>query len=361
MKYTGRSSFEHTEKARIGVLITNLGTPDAPTTPALRRYLKEFLSDPRVVEVPRLLWWFILRVILLIRPAKSAKSYASIWTEQGSPLAIHTKAQAEGLQAALGDKYIVRWAMRYGQPAISETIDTMLETGVRKLLVLPLYPQYSASTGASTFDALAKDFAKRRWLPGLRFVEGYHDHPAYIDAVAKSIENYWEKHGRAEKLLFTFHGVPLRFLHNGDPYHCFCLSTSRLVAEKLGLSEKEYLVSFQSRFGREEWLKPYTDKTLIELAQQGVKKVQLVCPGFSSDCLETLEEIEVENKQYFLQAGGETFEYIPALNSSDEHIHFLTTLANENMQGWNMPGKDTEQQSLRAKNLKYNLIDGSPE
>lgn len=356
MKYSGRSSFDHSEKPRIGILITNLGTPDAPTPAALRRYLKEFLSDPRIVEVPRLLWWFILRVILLIRPARSARSYASIWTEQGSPLAVNTRAQAEALQRKLGADYVVEWAMRYGQPSITSRIEALLNQGVRKLLVLPLYPQYSATTTASTFDAVAADFRQRRWLPALRFIDGYHKHISYIDALCASIQQHWQMHGRADKLLFTYHGVPLRFLHKGDPYHCHCLNTTRLVAEKLELKEGEYLTTFQSRFGREEWLKPYTDHTLISLAKQGVKNVQLICPGFSSDCLETLEEIAIENKHYFIDAGGEDFQYIEALNCRAEHIDCLAQIVMDNLQGWEIDNTDASLQAKLANELIHNQV-----
>lgn len=334
MSYSGRNNFNHNEPPRIGVLLTNLGTPDAPTASALRRYLKEFLSDPRVVEVNRVLWWFILRIILLFRPARSAHAYATVWTDKGSPLALNTQDQAEALQSHLGNNVLVDWAMRYGQPSIKQKVDELLNKGVRKLLILPLYPQYSASTTASTFDALSADFTKRRWLPDLRFVSSYHDHPAYINAVCASIEKYWQQHGRADKLVFSYHGVPLRYLHAGDPYHCHCHKTTRLVAEKLGLKEDAYLTTFQSRFGREEWLKPYTDKTMMSLPGSGVKSVQVICPGFSSDCLETLEEIAIQNRDFFLEAGGENFSYIPALNSSAEHIVCLGEIVAQNLQGW---------------------------
>jgi len=350
--YSGRNDFNHSEKPRIGVLITNLGTPDAPTASALRRYLKEFLSDPRVVEVPRLLWWFILRVILLIRPARSAKSYASVWTADGSPLALHTKAQALKLQNLLGNDYLVASAMRYGNPSIKSQLDGLLQQGVRKLLVLPLYPQYSATTTASTFDALSQHFQTLRWLPALRFVDGYHNHPAYIDAICSSIRQHWQNHGRADTLIFSYHGIPKRYLNSGDPYHCHCHNTSRLIAEKLELSENTFLTCFQSRFGREEWLTPYTDHTLMDLGKSGTKKVQIICPGFSADCLETLEEIEVENRDYFLEAGGETFEYIPALNASEEHIHCLSTIIKENLSGWECTNVDTALQASLAQDMK---------
>src|SRR5690554_5431461 len=322
MKYQGASQFSHQQPSKIGVLITNLGTPDAPTPSALRRYLAEFLADPRVVEVPRLLWFFILHgVILRIRPRRSAHSYQTVWTEQGSPLALHTLAQRDALRAALqpqwGEDLVVECAMRYGNPSISSVLESMQQQGVRQLVVLPLYPQYSATTTASTFDAIAQDFAQRRWLPDLRFISHYHDYPAYIQAVVDKIRAHWDAHGRADKLIFSYHGVPKKYLDRGDPYHCECYKTTRLVAENLGLGKDEFMTTFQSRFGREEWLQPYTDMTLKALPEQGVKSLQVVCPGFSSDCLETIEEIGEENREYFMESGGERFEYIPCLNADE--------------------------------------------
>lgn len=350
------SAFNHIEEQKVGVLITNLGTPDAPTPSALRRYLKEFLSDPRVVEIPRLIWLLILHLIILrIRPAKSAKTYASVWTDQGSPLAFHTRDQADKLrqqlQAQHGDNLVVDYAMRYGNPSITSAITSLCDQGVRKLLVLPLYPQYSGSTTASTFDAVAKDFASRRWLPELRFVNHYNSHPDYINALVNSIRAHWAKHGRAQKLVLSYHGVPQFYLHKGDPYHCECLATTRLIVEALELSPEDYITTFQSRFGKAEWLKPYTDATLKELAANGTKSVQVICPGFAADCLETLEEIEEENREYFMEAGGERYEYIPALNSSDEHIQTLSNIVNTHIQGWTIQptGCTERQQTLQAR------------
>lgn len=339
MKYVGSPNFDHAQKATIGVLVTNLGTPDAPNKAALRPYLKQFLSDPRVVEIPRLLWWLILNgVILNIRPARSAKAYSTVWTDDGSPLMVHTRNLAEALSKRLeqqhGSGVVVEFAMRYGEPSIGNAIQSLIDRGVRQLLVLPLYPQYSGPTGGSTFDAIAEDFTARRWLPDFQFIANYHDEPGYIGAIAKSIREHWATHERAEKLLFSYHGEPRRYLNSGDPYHCQCHKTTRLVADELGLGEGEYLSTFQSRFGREEWLKPYTDHTLQQLAGGGVRSVQVVCPGFSSDCLETIEEIGEENRDYFLEAGGERFEYIPCLNSGDGHIEFLSALISERLQPW---------------------------
>ncbi|WP_439106669.1 ferrochelatase [Congregibacter sp.] len=339
MKYRGSPDFDHAQQGRIGVLVTNLGTPEAADKRALRPYLKQFLSDPRVVEVPRLLWWFILNgIILNVRPAKSADAYRTVWTDEGSPLLIHTRNQAAEIQDRLNAQHegevIVDFAMRYGQPSVSQALQSLIDRGARQLLVLPLYPQYSGPTGGSTFDAIAEDFKKRRWIPDFQFVASYHDQPGYISAVAESIKEHWATHGRADKLLFSYHGEPRSYLDEGDPYHCQCHKTTRLIAEELGISEDEYLCAFQSRFGRDEWLKPYTDHTLKEMAGSGVRSVQVICPGFSADCLETIEEIGEENREYFMEAGGERYEYIPCLNSSEGHIDFLTSLINERLSPW---------------------------
>jgi len=339
MKYIGTNNFDHEQQARVGILLTNLGTPQAPERAALRTYLKEFLSDPRVVEIPRLLWWFILHgIILNIRPGRSAHSYRSVWTERGSPLLFHTQDQADALRERLnsehGEAVMVEFAMRYGEPSIPDVLQSMLQRGVRKLLVLPLYPQYSGATTGSTFDALAADFTQRRWLPELRFISHYHDHPAYVSAIAESIRAHRAQHGTANLLLFSYHGVPQRYLDEGDPYHCECLKTSRLVATELGSQQEDYKTTFQSRFGREEWLKPYTDATLKTLPGEGIKSVQVISPGFSADCLETLEELAVENCEYFMKAGGETYQYIPCLNSSPAHIDALESIVNDHLRGW---------------------------
>lgn len=339
MGYRGVQGFSHDQQALTGVLVTNLGTPDEPTPGALRRYLKEFLWDPRVVEIPRPLWWCILNgIILNIRPWRSAAAYRKIWTDQGAPLLLHTQALTAGLrerlQARAGDGLMVECAMRYGNPSIASVIERMQQAGVTRLLVLPLYPQYSGATTASTFDAIAEDFRTRRWLPELRMINHYHDFPAYIEALATSVEAHWKNHGRADRLLFSYHGVPRRYLDQGDPYFCECHKTSRLLAERLGLEPDSWMTTFQSRFGREEWLRPYTDETLKALPAQGVASVQMLCPGFSADCLETLEEIGQENREYFLAAGGERYEYIPALNSQPAHLDALETLIVQHLQGW---------------------------
>jgi len=339
MKYTGNFHCSDDNLTRVGILLTNLGTPQAPEKKALRAYLQEFLSDPRVVELPRLLWWFVLHgVILNTRPARSAQVYRSVWTERGSPLLFHTQDQADALRETMtrrfGDQVIVEFAMRYGEPSISSVLQDMLQRGVRQLLVLPLYPQYCGATIGSTFDALAADFTRRRWLPELRFISHYHDHPAYIRAMADSIRAYRAGHGGADKLLFSYHGVPRRNVDKGDPYYSQCLLTSRLIAAELGLQEQDHQTTFQSRFGRQEWLKPYTDATLKELPGQGVKAVQVISPGFAADCLETLEELAVENRDYFLAAGGERYQYIPCLNSTPSHIAALADIIDVHLAGW---------------------------
>lgn len=339
MKYTATSQFEHTRTARVGVLITNLGTPTAPDKKSVRAFLKEFLSDRRVVEIPRLLWLPILHgIILNTRPARSAAAYRSVWTEQGSPLLVHTRNQAQGLRELLktrfGSEIVVEYAMRYGEPSLGTVLQAMAEQGVTRLVVLPLFPQYSCTTTASAFDAIAADLRQRRWIPELRFVGSYHDDPAYIDAVAQSIREHRAQHGSAAKLVFSYHGEPQRYVDQGDPYYCQCLKTTRLVAQALGLAEGDYVTTFQSRFGKAQWLQPYTDETLRALAAAAVDSVQVICPGFSADCLETLEEIAVENRDYFLNAGGSDYQYIPCLNSSDAHLDALATIAENHLAGW---------------------------
>ncbi|MDO9313210.1 MAG: ferrochelatase [Burkholderiaceae bacterium] len=320
------------------VLLCNLGTPDAPTAQALRRYLKEFLSDPRVVEIPRLLWWFILNgVILQVRPKQSAAKYASIWTDQGSPLKVWTEKQAAMLQGYLGERghrVLVRPAMRYGSPAIATALDELRSAGITRVLVLPLYPQYSGPTTASVCDAVFAWGKRARRLPEFRFVNQYHDDPAYISALAKRVSDQWKQSGRPEKLVLSFHGVPRRTLMLGDPYHCQCLKTARLLGERLGLGQDELVVTFQSRFGKAEWLQPYTEPTLIALAKQGIKRVDIMCPGFTADCLETLEEIAEKARTAFLNAGGTQFNYLPCLNDQHEWLVALSSIAINHLQGW---------------------------
>jgi ferrochelatase len=328
----------HREAPRAAVLMINLGTPDAPTPKALRRYLKEFLGDPRVVEVPRPIWWLILHgIILPLRAPKSARAYASVWTEQGSPLLAINKRLAAGLQKHLAKtmpRVTVMLAMNYGNPSIDRAIDRLRSENIQRLLVLPVYPQYSATTTASVFDRVTRSLSRLRWLPEVRFINDYHNEPAWLDAVADSIAAHHKQHGRAEKLLFSFHGIPRRNLMAGDPYHCQCRASARQIAERLELPDEAWMVSFQSRLGRAEWLKPYTDETVRRLAADGVKRVQVVCPGFSIDCLETLEEIAEENREEFIHAGGEALEYIPCLNDSQAHVQVMSELVAKQTRGW---------------------------
>jgi len=352
MAYRGDPGFVHGTPPALGVLVTNLGTPDAPTPAAVRRYLAEFLSDPRVIEMPRWLWRIILHgVILRVRPRRSAEAYHKVWGPEGSPLLAIARRQAAALAQALGARLRgpvqVALGMRYGRPAIADALEELRAAGCRRLLVLPLYPQYSATTTGSTFDAVAATLRTWRWVPELRLVSHYHDDPAYIDALVASVREARTAMGEPERLLFSFHGLPRRYLAAGDPYHCECQRTARLVAERLGLGTGRWAVSFQSRVGREEWLKPYTDHLLKEWGASGVKRVHVLCAGFSADCLETLEEIDQQNRAFFLEAGGESFHYIPALNDRADHIAALTNLVLRHVQGWPEadPGWDAERVS----------------
>lgn len=337
--------FEHGREPCVGILLTNLGTPDAPTPREVRRYLGEFLWDPRVVEIPRLLWWLILHgIILRIRPARSARKYRAIWTEEGSPLLVISRRQAMAVAEHLAQDgpgpVKVAVGMRYGNPSIAAALRELRDEGVRRLLVFPLYPQYSAATVASTFDAVATELKSWRWLPELRMITHYHDDPGYIEVLSQSILDVWNQAPRAERLLFSFHGLPKRNLLAGDPYHCECQKTARLVAERLRMEPGRWAISFQSRFGGAEWLRPYTSELLKDWARAGVKSVEVVCAGFSADCLETLEEIAIENHDVFCQAGGERYRYIPALNDSPSHIRVLVDLIRKHTGGWPMLSAD---------------------
>lgn len=337
-RFGAEPPYHHGQGEKTAVLYCNLGTPNAPTPRDVRRYLAEFLSDPRVVEIPRLLWLAILYgVILRVRPKASAAKYASIWSAEGSPLLVWTRKQAQALQQRLhtsGVRVQVRFAMRYGSNAISERLDALKAEGTTRILVLPAYPQYSGTTTASVFDAVYTWAARVRSIPELRFVNRYHDHPAYIAALAASIRRHWDTLGRPDRLLMSFHGVPERTLHLGDPYHCECQKTGRLLAQALGLQAQEWGLSFQSRLGRAKWLEPYTEPTLIQWAESGVRHVQVVCPGFIADCLETLEEIAMEGRDVFLKAGGTQFHYLPCLNDDTQWIEALSTIAQTHLQGW---------------------------
>ena len=349
MAYKPEPAFTHGTPSPTGILLVNLGTPDEPTVPAVRRYLKQFLSDARVVEIPKPIWWLILNVIILnTRPKKSAAKYASIWMKEGSPLRVYTSRQAQMLRGFLGElvksPLKVDYAMRYGNPSIESRIDKLKSANCENILILPLYPQYAASTTASTMDELGRVLSKIRNVPGVRLVRSFHDHPAYIKAVAKNVLAEWMKIGRpdfaTDKLLMTFHGLPKFHLDKGDPYHCQCHKSARLIADELGVKPEQYVVTFQSRFGRAEWLQPYTDKTLEALGKQGTKRVDVICPGFAADCLETLEEIADEGKVTFLHAGGREFHYIPVANDTQAFVGALTEIAREQLAGWVDGGLD---------------------
>lgn len=338
-RYSAKTQFNHRQTPRLGILLANLGTPDAPTPRALRKYLAQFLADPRIVELPRLLWRIILHgVILRLRPARSARLYKKIWTDDGSPLLVYAQRQTEGvrqrLQARVPGPVSVELAMRYGEPATDAALRRLREQGAERLLILPLYPQYSGATTGSSFDAIAAELTRWRWVPELRFIGQYHDDARYIQCLANCVREHWQARGRGEKLLFSFHGTPERYLLQGDPYHCQCQKTARLVAEQLGLADGAWQVSFQSRFGKARWLQPYTDATIAACGDQGLKTIDVICPGFSADCLETLEEIEGENAEVFRHAGGGALRYIPALNDRAEHLDMLTDLLLEHAQGW---------------------------
>jgi len=318
------------------VLLLNLGTPAAPTARAVRRYLAQFLSDRRVIDYPRWLWWPILHgAILRVRPRRSARAYAKIWTPQGSPLLVNSRALAARLAANLAaPETRVAVGMSYGEPAIGATIRSLLADGVQRILLLPMFPQYSATSTAAAFDAVFAALRDERRVPEIRSIADYHADPGYIDALAAGVEKYWFTHGRGERLLLSFHGIPERYVAAGDPYREQCLTTARLLRERLGASESELFVAFQSRVGRERWLAPYTDATLAEFAQSGVRHVQVVCPGFAVDCLETLEEIAIRGREQFLAAGGERLDYIPALNASNAHVQLLHDLIQRNARDW---------------------------
>jgi protoporphyrin/coproporphyrin ferrochelatase len=348
--FTPEPPFTHGQAPRTAVLLCNLGTPDAPTASAVRRYLAEFLGDHRVVEIPRLIWMAILHgIILRVRPAKSAAKYATIWTDEGSPLKIWTDKQAQALQEffkAHGEAVTVRYAMNYGNPSMASQLDALKAEGHTRILILPAYPQYSGTTTASVFDAVYRWGLQSRVLPEFRFINHYHDHPAYIQALAERVRAHWAAHGQPERLVMSFHGVPERTLHLGDPYHCECYKTARLLGEALGLSKAQYMVTFQSRFGKAKWLEPYTEPTLIALAEQGVKRVDLICPGFTSDCLETLEEISQEAQEAYLHAGGETFHYIPCLNDSATWVNGMHEICQSHMGGWPTQAADALQLAM---------------
>jgi ferrochelatase len=350
MRFIKEPEHRHGEPPGTAILFVNLGTPAAPTAAALRPYLKEFLWDPRVVEIPRALWWLILHgIILPFRSRSSAKKYAAIWTDEGSPLKVHTERQATLLRGYLGQRghrVQVAYAMRYGSPSVAQALQEFKAAGCGRVLVVPAYPQYSGTTTASIWDAVFDYCKGTRNAPELRLLKHYHDHAAYLSALEKSVLTHWNLHGRGEKLVVSFHGVPKRTLLLGDPYYCECQKTARLLAARLGLAQDQYLVTFQSRFGKAEWLQPYTAPSLVALARQGVRRVDVMCPGFTSDCLETLEEINMEVRQDFLTAGGKEFHYLPCLNESPDWINALADIVEGQLGGW--PTRASADEVLQA-------------
>ncbi len=318
-------------------MLVNLGTPDAPDTPSVRRFLRQFLSDGRVVEAPKMIWWFVLNfVILLIRPAKSAAAYKEVWTDQGSPLMVNAVKQAEALQQRFGDSgaCVVRHAMSYGEPSIGKVLDELTGLGIRKVIVVPMYPQYSSTTTGSVFDEVARVLRKRRYVPSIRFVNSYAVRDKYIDALAQSIQSHWQEHGRAQRLLLSFHGIPVEYAEKGDPYPHECRATAEALVERLGLKDSDWMFAFQSRFGPKQWLQPYTEDVIEKMASEGVREVDAICPGFSVDCLETLEEVSMEYGEEFIEAGGSSFRYISCLNDHPAHIDMLHDLVCETASDW---------------------------
>ena len=327
MKFKGEQNFQHENEQKKGVLIAYLGTPDSPDVLSVRRYLKEFLSDPRIIEVPKIIWWFVLNIFILnFRSFNSARLYKSIWTDGGSPLLVNCIKIKEKVQKSLPSNYQVALGMRYGNPSIKSALNELKEANCRDIEVITLFPHYSATTVGSIFDAVSTEIKSWRWVPSVKFLNSYHDNPLLIEILSKRIQKSFDSQGKPDKLVFSYHSIPKKYFDSGDPYHCLCQKTSRLIAEKLSLDEKDYITAFQSRFGPSEWLKPYTSETMKSLPKEGIKSVQVVSPGFGVDNLETLQEIDIETKEYFEDAGGENFHYIPCLNDDDDHVEFLISL-----------------------------------
>jgi ferrochelatase len=332
MKYYGTEHDTTNSNSKIGVLLVNLGTPDRPVCPGLRKYLGEFLMDPRVIELPSLLRMILVKgIIVNFRSHKSAAIYREIWTDDGSPLLLNSLSLGAKTAEILGEDFELEVAMRYGNPSVDEKVKALHQKGVRKIIVVPLYPQYSGATNGSTFDAIGKALSKQRWVPSLNFISDYYRYDSYIKAVGDSISEHWKKHGRNQKLVMSFHGVPQKYITKGDPYQSQCADSAQRIADYLKLEDDDWQLVFQSRFGAEEWLQPYCDKTLQSYPAQGIKSVDIVCPGFSADCLETLEEIEGENKEYFIEAGGENYSYIACLNDSDSHAQLMAEVVKGNI------------------------------
>jgi protoporphyrin/coproporphyrin ferrochelatase len=351
--------YQHGCQEKTGVLLINLGTPDKPTAKALRPYLKEFLSNSRIIEIPKLIWWPILHgIILTFRPKKSAEKYAQIWMPEGSPLKVYTERQTvllrEILQKQKNPAPIVKYAMNIGSPSVADVMQEMVKQGCGRILVLPLFPQYAASSTAAAMDNVFSVLSKMRNMPAVRTVKQYHDDPGYIAALAQNIREYWAQNGKPDKLIMSFHGVPRATLDKGDPYHCLCQKTGRLLGEALTLNSDQYQVCFQSRFGRAKWLTPYTSDTLQQLGKEKTQRVDVVCPGFVSDCLETLEEIAIEARNTFIGAGGQEFHYIPCLNERDDWIQALYEITCLNLQGWLEP-EQSEGEAERSRKLALEM------
>ncbi len=330
---------DQADSKSFGVILANLGTPDAPDTSSVRRFLRQFLSDPRVVEFPRLPWWLILNgIILVIRPSKSAQAYREIWSPEGSPLMVNARSQVEKLNAFLMQNNItnaeVRCAMRYGEPSMMRVMEEFGSLGIDRIVIIPMYPQHSGSTVGSVFDDLGASMSKLRRVPSVRFVNGYADNDDYIAALAESVNAHWLRHERADKLVMSFHGLPQAFCDQGDPYYRQCMVTADLLATRLGLAQDEWTVCFQSRVGRQPWLQPYADDVLSSLPGEGVKSIEMMCPGFSVDCLETLEEVNMGYRELFLESGGESFHYIPCLNDQPRHIEMMAGMITEMANDW---------------------------
>ncbi|MEM9556061.1 MAG: ferrochelatase [Acidobacteriota bacterium] len=354
--FTVEPNYDHGEISAVGVLVVNLGTPESPTAKGLRPYLKQFLSDPRVVEESRPLWWLILNAIVLtVRPKRSAEAYARIWTDEGSPLLVTSRRLTEAIGERLSERFDspihCRLAMSYGEPSIPRMMDELKELGCRRLLLLPLYPHYSSSTVGSVFDAVVKELLTWRWVPELRTIHQYHDEPAYIEALARRVRRLWDDDGEPDVLVTSYHGIPRRYFLNGDPYHCQCQKTTRLLRELMGLPDERVVVTFQSLFGKEVWLQPYTEDTLHAMPGGGVGHVDVMCPGFAVDCLETLDEIDIEYREVFEEAGGTTFRYVPCLNDDEDHANLLADVASRHLAGWAAPSGtyDAEQAAAEAE------------
>jgi ferrochelatase len=349
----GTNDFDHEEIPATGILLTNLGSPDAPTVLSVRRYLRQFLSDPRVIEKQGPIWRLVLEgIVLRKRPARVAPLYASIWGENAeAPLVVATRSQATAIERELatriGSPLRIEVGMRYGQPSIGSALRRLADRACRRILVLPLYPQYASASTGSAFDAVSDEVRTWRWVPDLRMITCYHDDPGYVAALAGSVRELWQEDGEPDRLVFSFHGIPLSTFLAGDPYHCQCQKTARLVAEELELPAERWMVCFQSRFGREEWMRPYTDITMGALPGKGVRSVDVICPGFSADCLETTEEVAIQNREIFEKAGGEKFRYIPALNDRAEHVAALGDLVVRNLSGWVVGKEDWDEDEAK--------------